>query len=439
MTIQEKVYFLRQLQASFSSIGALIPTSRYAARMMASEFARRAGPRTVLEVGPGTGAITAEIVRAMRPGDQLVLCELNAGFVAYLQKRIATEPAFQRVRDQITLLHMDVTQLDRTRRFDYIVSAVPFNNLPPELVGSILDCYREILRPDGVLTYIEYAYLRAIKQRMLSGQGRARFGAVNQILDDHIEHYEFRRDAEVRNVPPAWARHLRFHEPPLAAALELAPLEHAHRLALGARLGVSTAALPWLLALLLAGLLRPLRKLRWMLAAAMLAFFRDPPRRVVADPDIAYAACDGRVLAVERVRDARFGDEEWLRIAVFLSLTDVHINRSPIAGKVIGTIREAGRFAAADTADAEHNNALYMVIEGIHGRCVVAQRSGLVARRIVNWTRGGELLAQGERYGLIRFGSRTDVYLPASRFDACVGAGDTVRGGETAIARLRGQ
>src|SRR4051812_13353220 len=102
MTIQEKVYFLRQLQASFSSIGALIPTSRYAARMMTSEFARRAGPRTVLEVGPGTGAITAEIVRAMRPGDKLVLCELNADFVAYLEQRIATEPTFQRVRDQIT-------------------------------------------------------------------------------------------------------------------------------------------------------------------------------------------------------------------------------------------------------------------------------------------------------------------------------------------------
>src|SRR5262245_5314051 len=80
MTIQEKIYFLRQLQTSFTSIGALIPTSRYAARMMASECARRAGPRIILEVGPGTGAITAEIVRIMRPGDRLTLVELNEGF-----------------------------------------------------------------------------------------------------------------------------------------------------------------------------------------------------------------------------------------------------------------------------------------------------------------------------------------------------------------------
>jgi phosphatidylserine decarboxylase len=441
MTIQEKVYFLRQLQTSFRSIGALIPTSSYAARMMASEYARRAGPRNILEVGPGTGSITAEIVRTMRPGDRLTLCELNADFVAYLRERFEREPDFRRVRDQATVLHMDVTQLDRSERFDYIISAVPFNNLPPTLVESILECYRESLQPDGVLTYIEYAYLRALKQRLLSGEAAEQFDAVNQILDSYIERYQFRRDFDPRNVPPAWARHLRFHTPPAAAALELAPLERNRRIWLGDNMGLSTEALPWLLGLLLAGLLiRPLHRLRgwlWVAAAAIMVFFRDPPRQVVADPDLAYAACDGRVLAVERIRDARFGDVEWLRVAVFLSLANVHINRSPVAGKVIQMIPEAGGFAAADTADAEHNNALYTLLEGAHGPCVVAQRSGLVARRIVSWARPGELLAQGDRYGLIRFGSRTDVYLPAERFVACVSAGDTVLGGETAIARVR--
>ncbi|HEY3229175.1 MAG TPA: phosphatidylserine decarboxylase [Roseiflexaceae bacterium] len=441
MTLQEKVYFLRQLQSSFTSIGALIPTSRYAARMMASECARRADPRTILEVGPGTGSITAEIVRAMRPGDRLTLVELNADFVAYLRERFEREPDFQRVRDQVTVLHMDITQLDATQRFDYIISAVPFNNLPPELVEAILDRYRTLLAPDGVLTYIEYAYLRAIKQRLLTGEEREQFGAVNRVLDRYIERYQFRRDFELRNVPPAWARHLRFQQPPAEAALELAPLEHNHRIALGASGGISTEALPWLVGLLLAALfVRPLRRLHallWLAATAIAAFFRDPHRQVVANPDVAYAACDGRVLSVERVRDERFGDEEWLRVAVFLSLVDTHINRSPVAGKVVETIRETGGFAAADSADAEHNNALYTLIEGAHGRCIVAQRAGLVARRIVNWTNPGELLAQGERYGLICFGSRTDVYLPANRFEACVAVGEIVRGGETVIARHR--
>jgi phosphatidylserine decarboxylase len=437
MTIQEKLYFVRQLQRSFTSIGALIPTSRYAARMMASEYARRAGPRTILEVGPGTGSITAEIVRAMRPGDRLTLVELNEEFVAYLRERLAREPLFQRVRDQVTLLHMDVTLLDRSERFDYIISAVPFNNLPPDLVESIFACYREVLKPDGVLTYIEYAYLRVLKQQLLAGADREQFGAVNSILDSYIERYQFRRDFEPRNVPPAWARHLRFHEPPAAAALELAPLEQHRRIALGARAGISTEALPWLLGMLLARPLRRLGAMRWLAVAALAAFFRDPPRRVVADPDAVLAACDGRVLAVEQLRDERLGDRDWLRIAVFLSLADVHINRSPVAGKVIRTIHEGGGFAAADSADAEHNNALFMEIEGIHGPCVVAQRSGLVARRIVNWTGPGELLAQGDRYGLIRFGSRTDVYLPAERFEATVSSGERVRGGETVIARVK--
>src|SRR5215207_5950478 len=97
MTIQEKVYFLRQFQREVVSIGALLPTSRYAARAMASECTRRASPKTILEVGPGTGAITAAIVECMGPDDRLVLCELNAGFIAYLRGRFETEPAFRRV------------------------------------------------------------------------------------------------------------------------------------------------------------------------------------------------------------------------------------------------------------------------------------------------------------------------------------------------------
>jgi phosphatidylserine decarboxylase len=438
MTLQEKVYFLRQIQHSYSSIGALIPTSRYAARAMAAECARRAGPRTILEVGPGTGAITAAIVASMRPDDRLVLCELNADFVAYLRRRFETEPQFLRVRDQVTLLHMDVTQLDRDQRFDCIISAIPFTNCPPAMIEAIFECYREILKPAGVLTYIEYAYMRAIKERLLTDAARRELEGASVVLDRYIDRYQFRRDLIYRNVPPAWVRHLRFAEPPATAALDLAPIEYNRRVPLGANAGISTAALPWLLALLALSLPRALRRLRALLglaAVAIAAFFRDPPRHVVLDPAVAYAASDGRVLSVERVEDERFGGEEWLRIAVFLSLANVHINRSPVAGKVRQIIRQGGGFAPADSAAAEHNNAVYTLIDGPQGPCVVAQRSGLIARRIVNWSQPGELLAQGDRCGLIQFGSRTDVYLPARAFIANVAAGDTVRAGETVIAR----
>jgi phosphatidylserine decarboxylase len=178
----------------------------------------------------------------------------------------------------------------------------------------------------------------------------------------------------------------------------------------------------------------------WVLPAlaapAIALFFRDPARHTPKDPGLIYASADGEVLSVERLRDERFGDGEWLRIAVFLSIFDVHINRAPIAGKVIDIIRADGDYAPANTPEAEHNAAQYTVIQGSHGKCVVAQRVGMVARRIVNRASVGNAVAQGEKFGLIRFGSRTDVYVPANSFVPTVHAGQRVVGGETVIARL---
>jgi len=438
MTLQEKLYFVRQLQTSFTSIGALIPTSRYAARAMASECARRSGPRAILEVGPGTGAITAAIIASMGPDDRLTLCELNADFVAYLRRRFETDPEFQRVRDRVTLLHLDVTQLDRSQRFDCIISAIPFTNCPPEVIEAIFECYRQILKPDGVLTYIEYAYLRPVKQWLLAGEARRELEAASAVIEPYLERYQFRRDLVYRNVPPAWVRHLRFADPPASVALDLAPLEHNRRIPLGGDTALSTEALPWLIGLLLLGLLRPLRRLRGLLglaAAAIAFFFRDPLRSVVADPQAAYAACDGRVLSVEHIHDERFGGEEWLRIAVFLSLANVHINRSPIAGKVARVVYLGGGYAAADSADAEHNTAVYTQIEGVNTRCVVAQIAGLIARRIVTYSREGEHVHQGERMGLIRFGSRVDLFLPP-KSTIRVQVGERTIAGVTVVATL---
>jgi phosphatidylserine decarboxylase len=100
-------------------------------------------------------------------------------------------------------------------------------------------------------------------------------------------------------------------------------------------------------------------------------------------------------------------------------------------------IREDGGYAPAMKAEAEHNVAAYTVLESVRGPVVVAQRTGLVARRIVHRARPGALLARGERYGLIRFGSRTDVYLPEGAAEPLVTPGDRVAGGESVIARWR--
>jgi phosphatidylserine decarboxylase len=149
------------------------------------------------------------------------------------------------------------------------------------------------------------------------------------------------------------------------------------------------------------------------------------------------AASDGKVLGVERLGDERFGpaNPDYLRISVFLSVLDVHVNRSPVAGKVVDYFVEDGGYAAAMKPSAEHNVAAYTVLETARGTVVVAQRTGLVARRIVQRAPVGSLLARGERMGLIRFGSRTDVYLPADKVTPLVAPGDRVTGAATPIAR----
>ena len=111
-------------------------------------------------------------------------------------------------------------------------------------------------------------------------------------------------------------------------------------------------------------------------AAPVAAFFRDPNRDVPEDPAAVVAASDGKVLGVERLLDERFGDGEYLRIAVFLSVLDVHVNRAPVAGKVVDYFVEDGGYAAAMKPAAEHNVAAYTVLETAHGQVVVAQRTG---------------------------------------------------------------
>jgi phosphatidylserine decarboxylase len=165
------------------------------------------------------------------------------------------------------------------------------------------------------------------------------------------------------------------------------------------------------------------------------AFFRNPVRRFAGDARDVAAPADGHVLAVDEVEDERGG--KGLRIGIFLSVFDVHVNRAPVAGRVTAVERGGARFLAAFDPRGERENVrLAMTLETASGqRVVVTQITGLIARRIVCHPRVGEWLERGVRYGLIRFGSRTDVLLPLGS-EACVRRGQRVRGGATRIARL---
>jgi phosphatidylserine decarboxylase len=175
----------------------------------------------------------------------------------------------------------------------------------------------------------------------------------------------------------------------------------------------------------------------WLAAVFILQFFRDPAREVPGDPAAVLSPADGRIVAVEKVRDP-YLDREALKISVFMNVFNVHSNRSPVDGTVRQRWYHAGRFlnAALDKASLENErNALWLQTrDGQDVTCV--QVAGLIARRILCYAEAGAALERGQRYGFIRFGSRVDVYLPP---DAVANAalGDKVYATESILARLK--
>lgn len=200
---------------------------------------------------------------------------------------------------------------------------------------------------------------------------------------------------------------------------------------------VRTTALP---AAVLGALLWVFLGVGWALpvlavAAFMAAFFRNPERTLPAEPHAVVAPADGKVLAVGEIE--RPDGSKALRIGIFLSVFDVHVNRAPVAGEVVALERSGTKFLAAFNPEAETRNVqLAMTLRTAAGSPVeVVQITGLIARRIVCQPRVGEWLERGVRYGLIRFGSRTDVILPLEA-QPRVREGERVWGGRTLLATL---
>jgi phosphatidylserine decarboxylase len=202
-----------------------------------------------------------------------------------------------------------------------------------------------------------------------------------------------------------------------------------------AREGWPFVAIPGAIALGLALLGRRRLALPFAAAAAASAgFFRDPERDIPAVANGVLAPADGRVMSIEDAVDSFVGPS--VRVAIFLSPLDVHVNRAPIAGVVIDTAYTPGRFVAAYDPAAESNERCAVRLQGEHARLTVVQIAGVVARRIVCRVGAGDKLAAGERFGMIRFGSRTDCYMPRGT-EVTVRVGETVRGGQTVIGVLK--
>ncbi|MFZ5775615.1 MAG: phosphatidylserine decarboxylase family protein [Thermodesulfobacteriota bacterium] len=171
--------------------------------------------------------------------------------------------------------------------------------------------------------------------------------------------------------------------------------------------------------------------------AFVLYFFRDPERIAPEEEDVIVSPADGKVIVIEKVFDNRFLKEHAYKVSIFMNVFNVHVNRVPFSGTVSRVQYFPGKFFSADTErGALENEACALTIDtGNHRRLAVVQVAGLIARRIVCWAGKGDALARGERFGLIRFGSRVDLYLP-QQVQLEVVLGQKVRAGESVLGYL---
>jgi phosphatidylethanolamine/phosphatidyl-N-methylethanolamine N-methyltransferase len=205
--------FWQEFRRTFESTGAIAPSGRRLCRELARYVAGDGRPRRLLEVGPGTGVVTDAIISQMGPHDTLDVVELNDRFVEALRQRLQADHLWRRVGDRVRVHHLPVEQLDDVEPFDAIVSGLPFNNFPVDLVKNILTHLEKLAKPGATLSFFEYVAIRRIKGIVCKKPERDRLNGIGSVLNDAFARRQFRQECVVANVPPAWVHHLRFDGP----------------------------------------------------------------------------------------------------------------------------------------------------------------------------------------------------------------------------------
>jgi phospholipid N-methyltransferase len=205
--------FLREFRRTFHTTGAILPSSARLGRALA-RFVPNAEsnghPRRILEAGPGTGAVTGQIVARLGTHDRLELVELNERFVAHLRERFARDEAFAAVAPRTQIHQAAVQDLPGSGEYDVIVSGLPLNNFSVELAESILASFRRLLAPGGTLSFFEYVAVRPLRTAVSGRNERRRLRGLTELLGTLCRQHEFARQMVVANVPPAWVHHVRF-------------------------------------------------------------------------------------------------------------------------------------------------------------------------------------------------------------------------------------
>jgi phosphatidylethanolamine/phosphatidyl-N-methylethanolamine N-methyltransferase len=203
--------FLKQFLEQFHTTGAVMPSGKPLAAALCRFVGSSPSPQRILEVGPGTGAVTTTLVERMRDEDHLCLIEINQTFVTHLKTAFAERPPLRAKAHRVDVVHGRLEDLTDDGRYDLIVSGLPLNNFSVAAVEQILDGFGRLLKPGGVLSFFEYIALRSIRSRVGSKEDRERLNAIAGLLHRTLDGREIQRDWVWPNVPPAWVHHVKLH------------------------------------------------------------------------------------------------------------------------------------------------------------------------------------------------------------------------------------
>ena len=215
--ISDYLIFVRELPKSFNEIGAMLPSSPALGKLMVEPIKRANHPLTILEVGPGTGPFTRQIIKLMGPEDRLVICEINPRFLRRLKATLRCNPDYRRNRDRICFFRGPVQELPNSglpTAYDVIVSSLPFVNFAPDVVDDILALFRQMTSEGGSLTFLQYLGVCKIRELLSNRPTRVRVKGVEEVLqkwyDEVSEQGEVHRRVSLLNVPPAMAIEFQF-------------------------------------------------------------------------------------------------------------------------------------------------------------------------------------------------------------------------------------
>ncbi|MBT3786526.1 methyltransferase domain-containing protein [bacterium] len=213
--MKQYLTFLKEFGANRDTVGSVIPaTSQLGDALSKLLTSSRTTPASVLEVGPGTGTITKRILSKMRRGDELVLVEVNPQFCEILENLARTE-----WKEDLEGVHFSIEccvmeDLEKDKKYDYIISSLPLNNFCHREVRAILESYQNLLNPGGKLSYYEYLYVREIQKKLSHLRNNEDRLSTYALLEDFIQNYQVESDDIYLNFPPAVARHFSFQRRP---------------------------------------------------------------------------------------------------------------------------------------------------------------------------------------------------------------------------------